>query len=64
MDDRKFPAEGSGFLQRETELVGGFGFTIEKDRQHEVKCGPAKAAREGAPAIGKPRAVARRKAFC
>ena len=64
IDDRKFPGEGSVFLQRETELVGGFGFTIEKDRQHEVKRRPAKVAREGAPAIGTPRAVARRKAFC
>ncbi|MDQ6868549.1 MAG: hypothetical protein M3178_09140 [Pseudomonadota bacterium] len=63
-DDRKFPYEGSGFLQRKTELVGGFGFTIEKGRQHEVKCRQAKVAREGAPAIGKPRAVTRRKAFC
>jgi hypothetical protein len=51
-------------LQRETELVGGFGFTVEKDLQHEAKHRQAKTALEGAPAIVKPRAAARRKAFC
>ena len=46
-DDREFPAESSGFLHRETELIRGNCFAVEKDSQHEVKRRPAKPAREG-----------------
>jgi hypothetical protein len=51
-------------LHREAEFVGGFGLTIEKEYQDEVKCRPAKAAKENAPAVSKLRAVVPRKVSC
>ena len=46
LHDRELPGEGTRFLDRETELVRGFCFAVEKDRQHKVKCRPAKPANE------------------